>query len=418
MDQQLIAALNELSQKAKEQKTYEDRIAKLEKKRSQTTFHAKSVHVEEKPAHQAQDILDRSFKKTESTIKAIKVLVWIVAVAAIILSGIGVVKQLLQGDNQMLFMFIASFVAAGISAFCFRRISNGDGGCLSWIFGINSALLSVGELGYSVVSTGTAGIIFGVCVVVGIGAGILAVKWEGWQNGVRRSDRKRIENSDAYRAAADQDALIKRDNEKRREEEVERQRKRANEAQKALNDELSQLRQKKKQLDEELKANTIFPYHDLHMLDRVIQKLEGMRASSVQEALQACDREDKEEKEKAAAAAAAAAAARAAAAAAAAAAEAERKRNAPGHVVIYATEDGKGKNADVYVDGGYYGAINYVLGWTSLSLNPGAHSVVVVIHSQGYSFRSAPQSFYLEGGSEVNLKFALLGYNNIYCSQW
>mgnify|MGYP002514814863 CR=1 FL=1 len=70
MDQQLIAALNELSQKAKEQKIYEDRIAKLEKKRSQTTFHAKSVHVEEKPAHQAQDILDRSFKKTESTIKA------------------------------------------------------------------------------------------------------------------------------------------------------------------------------------------------------------------------------------------------------------------------------------------------------------------------------------------------------------
>jgi hypothetical protein len=148
MDQQLIAALNELSQKAKEQKIYEDRIAKLEKKRSQTTFHAKSVHVEEKPAHQAQDILDRSFKKTESTIKAIKVLVWIVVVAAIILSGIGVVKQLLQGDDQMLGMFIASFVGAGISAFCFRRISNGDGGCISWIFGIGSATLRASKKDY------------------------------------------------------------------------------------------------------------------------------------------------------------------------------------------------------------------------------------------------------------------------------
>lgn len=193
MDHQIIASLNELSQKVKERKNYEDRISRLEKKRSQTAFHAKGVHVEEKPAHQAQDILDSSLKKTESSIKAIKVLVWIAAVAAIILSGIGIVTQLMQGDKQMLAMFVASFVAAGISAFCFRRISNGDGG--------------------------------------------------------------------------------------------------------------------------------------------------------------------------------------------------------------------------------YYGAINYVLGWTTLSLNPGSHSVVVVIHSQGYNFRSAPQSFYLEGGSEVTLKFKLLGYNNIICTR-
>ena len=98
--------------------------------------------------------------------------------------------------------------------------------------------------------------------------------------------------------------------------------------------------------------------------------------------------------------------------------EEERKRNSPGTVVVYATEDGKGKNADVYVDGGYYGAINYALGWTQFSLSPGFHTVSVVIHSQGYHFQSAPESFNLEGGSEISLKFSVLGYNRIFCSRF
>ena len=95
--------------------------------------------------------------------------------------------------------------------------------------------------------------------------------------------------------------------------------------------------------------------------------------------------------------------------------EEERKRNSPGTVVVYATEDNKGKNAEVYVDGGYYGSINYVFGFTSFQLPAGPHNVSVIIKSQGYFFQSGVESFYLQGGEEVTLKFALLGYNNIRC---
>lgn len=95
--------------------------------------------------------------------------------------------------------------------------------------------------------------------------------------------------------------------------------------------------------------------------------------------------------------------------------EEERKRNSPGTVVVYATEDNKGKNAEVYVDGGYYGSINYVFGFTSFQLPAGPHNVSVIIKSQGYYFQSGVESFYLQGGEEVTLKFALCGYNNIRC---
>ena len=96
----------------------------------------------------------------------------------------------------------------------------------------------------------------------------------------------------------------------------------------------------------------------------------------------------------------------------------ERKRNSPGTVVVYTMEDDKGKNAQVYVDGNYYGAISFSSGRTSFQLPAGHHNVSVIIQSQGYLFHSGVESFYLEGGKTINIKFSICGYNNIRCSTW
>ncbi|MBQ4037375.1 MAG: YIP1 family protein [Clostridia bacterium] len=98
--------------------------------------------------------------------------------------------------------------------------------------------------------------------------------------------------------------------------------------------------------------------------------------------------------------------------------EEERRRNSPASLTVCATEDGKGKNADVYINGGYYGAISWANGQTNYQLAPGYYNVSVVIHSQGYQFQSAPESVYLEGGDSVTLNFAILGYNRIRCTRY
>ena len=85
--------------------------------------------------------------------------------------------------------------------------------------------------------------------------------------------------------------------------------------------------------------------------------------------------------------------------------------NLPGTVVVYAIEDNKGQNADVYVDGNYYCAITSFLGFTSFQLSPGVHNISVVINSHGYHFRSGVESINLMPGKEVNVKFTVLGYN-------
>lgn len=414
MDQQLISSLKALSGWVDQRKAYDSFIAKLEAKKNTLVFNESKVSYETEPATNAAAVLEKAAKKAESAITRVKVLVWIVAVLAIVLSGLNLVRYLLDGNEVLLGIFVSVPIAAGIAAFCFSRISNGDGGCLSWLFGIGCALEVLSYSALIIIKAGVPAILFFICLAGGLTAGMVASKGNGWKEKTRNGCQERAKRTKEYQAAVKKDQEIESGNEQRRQSAFAREREIIRRQRAAIDEKLEEARQRRAKVVAAINGCTVFPQRSLDMLDRVIDKLENMRCSTVQEALRDCDAEDRQKAARAAEEAAAAAAA----VAAAAAAEQERKRNLPGRVTVYATEDGRGKNAEIYVDGGYYGSINYVMGWTTLTLAPGSHSVVVIIHSQGYQFRSAPQSFYLEGGGEVTLKFALLGYNQIICTKW
>ncbi len=182
---------------------------------------------------------------------------------------------------------------------------------------------------------------------------------------------------------------------------------------KAYDEEIAELKKRLAELEKEVAENDVLGENDkdIDTLNYLIVLIEGKRADSVKEALLRKDEEDrrnaeiKRQKEEE----------RRRQEEELRRQEQERRSKMPGMVIVGATEDGKGKNAEVYVDGNYYGAISYVTGTTCFQLNPGIHNVSVIIQSQGYRFQSGVQSFEVRGGESVTLNFKVLGYNSIIC---
>lgn len=289
MDQQLIRLLKALSGQVDEREACDAKITKLKEKRDGLVFVESKVSFEEKPAHQAADVLQKARAKAESKIRTIKTVVWIAAVAAIILSGMNMVPHLMSGDEMLGAVIMASFLAAGIAAFCFYRIAEGDGGCLSWVFGIGCAVEVLAYGGMAMVKGGLPTILFFGCLIVGILAVVVSMKWDGWQFGVKERSESRAKAREEYRTAENQDEEVRRQNRERKEKAVAARKREMETECAAIDAQLAELQSKRNKVDAALRANTVFPYRDLDKIERVIEILESYRADTLSEALRIYD---------------------------------------------------------------------------------------------------------------------------------
>lgn len=407
MDQHLISSLKKLAALKKTRDACDAEIIQLDIEESKLVFNEEEVSCKQEIANNAAIVLKKAEGQVNANIRLTKALAWLAAVVFIGLGSAIIAPILAVLESAKLSIFFATLFGAAISAFFFYRIAKGGGGCLKWGLAIIFGLEAVAYAGYTIREIGIPAALFFACLACGLIVGITVSCNKSRKERVTAKIHKQIMASQEYQDAVKKDNQILEQNRQRKraacrakESEIQQQRE-------AIGAKIAELRKRREEADAALRANTIFPYKDLDLLDRVIGKLEGMRANTVSEALRECDAEDK-----------ASAAAAVAAANAARVAEANRKRNSPGIVYVKTMEDGKGRNAEVYVDGGYYGSINYVFGWTSISLDPGSHTIAVVIKSANYYFRSAPQSVYVEGDSETTLTFTVVGYNNIVCTRY
>lgn len=289
MDWQLIRSLKELSGQVDEREACDAKIAKLREKRNGLTTRESQVHVEEKSANQAADVLQNARTKAEAKIRTIKTMVWVVAIAAIVFSGVNMIPCLTRGGELVLTMVMSTLIAAGIAAFCFYRIAEGEGGCLSWIFGIGCAVEVLAYGGMAMAQGGLPVILFFVCLIAGVLAIVMLAKWDGWQDGVMERCESRAKATEEYRTAENNDEEVRYQNRVRRERAVSARRWETERERASIDAQLAELQSKRNKVDAALRANTVFPYRDLDKIDRVIEILESYRADTLSEALRVYD---------------------------------------------------------------------------------------------------------------------------------
>ena len=136
--------------------------------------------------------------------------------------------------------------------------------------------------------------IFTGCLLVGILAIVLTTKLEGWQDRLIEKYKNKTQSTEAYRAAESADNIARIGNATRKQNAIANKNRSVQKELDSIDSRIRELQRLRDSVDDKLRESTIYPYRDLGIIDKVIDKLEGMRANTLQEALLQCDADSKE----------------------------------------------------------------------------------------------------------------------------
>lgn len=305
----LIHELKKLSTLVKERRTYDDQLHQLEYQRKEILKTKDDVQVVQDSAEAKENLLRSVQNRADDVIRATKVWIWVVSLLAILASGALTAVCLLAdktafSSNSTQFpplgFLLAVPIALCISAFCFYKIKEDDFGCLGtiicWCFGIGCGLECIVFLFMLATTAGVSGIIFSCCFVAGVLASVLITTLNGWQDRLIAKYKNKAMASQAYQEAVNADNATLAQNEQRRRNAIAQKNQFVQGQVDAIDSQLNKLQQLRDNVDAKLiESRNIYPYRDLGMIDKVIDKLEGMRANTLQEALLQCDADSREE---------------------------------------------------------------------------------------------------------------------------
>jgi hypothetical protein len=300
--EELLRQLRPISRLAKERDSADRQISELEQKRVRALKEKdKGISIPETAADAEKTFMDKAVRQAEEKIKKIKRWVWLIAVLALLSTGIYAMISVVTGTSNHLdsifgktgsgvlgIMIFLPLIAAGISLFCFHLIKKGNmgflGNCICWIFGIGCTLEAVM---YAAILIFFAGLPAGVLYLCfgGALAAILISKRKAWQERFIEDYKQKAMSSSEWSDAVSADCETKAKNTQRRAEARERKNRQVQEEVERIDRQLRELRAKYKEVDEKLMACTVYPYRKLSVIDRVIRRLEDMLANTLQEAL-------------------------------------------------------------------------------------------------------------------------------------
>ena len=298
---ELISSLKELSQLSKKRKAYEAQIEQLKLQRDKASKNKGKVQVQELFAENAVKLLGRARTQAEKSVIAIQVCVWIVALLGIVACGVNLVLFLLQNPPEQKEIFILVPVTACIAAFCFYKIATGYMECLGkticWVFGVTCTLEFLVFSVMTVMAVRLPAIIFFAGLAIGVLIIVLVTLLDGWKDRICSKHVEKMKASQEYKAAEEEDRAARRQNEQRKKNAIASRNQAVQRELDTIDSQIRALNQQHNTVDSALRNSTIYPYKDLYMIDRVIDKLEGMRANTLQEALLQCDEDNKDERE-------------------------------------------------------------------------------------------------------------------------